>query len=78
MSSPDSLRRTSLFHGHIFALHPAISMLMQTPTGQRLMEQYVRGQTAEDCLEPFQQLLFAIYLSLYKYQEQRESNRRRK
>jgi len=53
-------------------------MLMQTPTGQRLMEQYVRGQTAEDCLEPFQQLLFAIYLSLYKYQEQRESNRRRK
>jgi hypothetical protein len=59
-----SNRRVSLFHGHIFALHPAMSMLMYTPTGQQLMGQYVRGETAEECLTPFQKLLWAIYLSL--------------
>jgi hypothetical protein len=66
----------NLFHGHVLALHPATGLLMQSQTGRRLMGAYLSAEEAEEREVPFQQLLRAIYLSLYFYSDRRQTNRR--
>jgi hypothetical protein len=67
-----------LFHGHVFALHPATGMLLCTPTGRRLVGEYVVAPTPETQLEPFQKLLAAINVGLFCYSGRRQETRRRK
>jgi hypothetical protein len=69
---------TNLFRGHVLSLHPATGLLLQTPTGRRLMGEYLAGETAEECLAPFQRLLRAVEISLYAYTGHRADMRRLK
>jgi len=65
-----------LFHGHLFALHPGMSTLMRTPTGQRMVGAYLEARTAEERVGPLQQLLMGIFTSLYHYAGTRDERRR--
>jgi hypothetical protein len=53
-----------LFQGHLFALHPGMSSLMQTRTGQQLLGEFLQASTAKKQAKPLQRLLMGIYLSL--------------
>lgn len=66
---PDA--RFHLFHGHIFALHPGLGLFMQTPTGRRLIGDYLR--TDED--GPFRRLLYGFWLALIDYDSRSERYR---
>lgn len=63
-----------LFHGHVFALHPACGTLLRTPTGRALMGAYLAAATAETQVQPFQRLLAAINISLHHYRGLRDDN----
>lgn len=41
----------SLFHGHVFALHPGCGPFLQTQTGQELLGAWIRDRRREDALE---------------------------
>ncbi|MBL8792398.1 MAG: hypothetical protein JNM56_00690 [Planctomycetia bacterium] len=59
-----------LFHGHIFALHPAGAALMQSPTGRSLLGAWLTEPASE---RAFGQLLHALLVVLHGYAEQRET-----
>lgn len=61
-----------LFHGHIFGLHPGMSMLMLTETGKRLVGEYLLASTPRGQNTSFERLLMAIYASLCFYVCQRQ------
>lgn len=66
-----------LFHGHIFALHPAGAALLQSPTGRDLLATWLQEP---ESAAAFGRLLHAIFVTLHRYVEQREtgaSNRRK-
>jgi hypothetical protein len=58
-----------LFHGHIFALHPAGGALLQTPTGRIHLGAWLQEPESETA---FGQLLHALFVTLHHYVEQRE------
>jgi hypothetical protein len=77
--------RFDLFHGHIFALHPALGMLIRTPTGKELLGDLVSATLALPTLpEPqemfarvrelpaFRHLLLAVEMAVCAYTERRE------
>jgi hypothetical protein len=66
-----------LFHGHIFALHPASGDLLQTQTGRGLLEAWLNDPSSENA---FGRLLNAIYVTLWHYFERYEeqTSQRRK
>jgi len=41
----------SLFHGHVFALHPGSGQFLQTPTGQQLLGGWLRDRKHKDAFE---------------------------
>lgn len=53
-----------LFHGHIFALHPGISLVLQTPTGKQLIADVLRDPEKHFC-----RLLQGFWVGLLKYDE---------
>lgn len=53
-----------LFHGHIFALHPGLSLLLQTKTGGDLIADYLRVEVGD---QPFRRLLNGIWIGLCDY-----------
>lgn len=53
-----------LFHAHIFALHPGLSLFFQTPTGGKLISDYLRGDGTD---RPFRRLLHGFHLALGDY-----------
>lgn len=56
--------RFHLFHGHIFALHPGLSLFLQTPTGGKLISDYLQ---VEDADRPFRRLLHGFQVALSDY-----------
>jgi hypothetical protein len=56
--------RFHLFHGHIFALHPGLSLFFQTPTGGKLIEDYL---CLNDADRPFRRLLRGFQVALSDY-----------
>lgn len=66
---PDA--RFHLFNGHIFALHPGLGLFLQTPTGGRLVGDYLRAE--ED--GPFCRLLHGIWIALIDYDSRSERYR---
>ncbi len=75
INPPDTT--SSLMHGHIFALHPAMSLLMSTKAGPRLFGEFVKLATPEAQLEPLHELLRAIYIALCVYRGARADERDR-
>lgn len=63
---PSNLRNANfhLFHGHIFALHPGLSLLLQTKTGGELIADYLRVEAGD---QPFRRLLNGIKIGLWDY-----------
>lgn len=59
-----------LFHGHIFALHPAGGALLQSPTGRSLLGAWLSEPESEVA---FGHLLHALLVTLHHYAEQRET-----
>lgn len=53
-----------LFHGHIFALHPGLSLFFQTRTGGELIADYLRTDETDPA---FQRLLNGFYVALADY-----------
>ena len=64
-----------LFHGHLFAVHPATATLARTATGRRLIGEYLVAPTPEARVEPFRRLLAAVNLALHAYRGRRELHR---
>lgn len=52
-----------LFHGHVFALHPGISLFLQTRTGGELMADHLQN----DGGRPFARLLHGLWVGLWDY-----------
>lgn len=64
-----------LFHGHVFGLHPASAMFIQTTTGRRLIGDWL----LDDCRERYELLLSGINLAIFHYStvyDERRHNRR--
>lgn len=58
----------SLFHGHLFALHPSTALLMCTAAGKRLVGDCVASPGDEKSPE-FERLLHAVHIAVYFYCE---------
>lgn len=56
-----------LFHGHIFALHPACARFIQTRTGSALVGQWLTDPGSEAA---FGRLLHGIYVACYQYADE--------
>jgi hypothetical protein len=67
-----------LFHGHVFALHPGMAILMRTHTGKSLLGRYVAAENEQTRTGAFQRLLAAISTSLCYYTGRRHDTRRTK
>lgn len=63
--SDDARSYFHLFHGHIFALHPAISLFLQTRVGGELIGDFLRARDNA----PFQRLLNGFLIAVGEYQE---------
>ena len=59
-----------LFHGHVFALHPALGQFLRTTTGPRLMASWLRNPESE---EDYQRLLNGLFVAIGQYDRWRES-----
>ncbi len=57
-----------LFHGHVFGLHPASALVLQTPTGRQVLGQWIANPT----VALWESLLHAIYLATHIYLGRRE------
>jgi hypothetical protein len=66
----------SLFHGHVFALHPAAAAFIQSRTGKELV-----GEAIQDTANgpAYERLLHGLYIAVYQYvnraEEQRDSRK---
>lgn len=58
-----------IFHGHVFALHPGLSLFLQTKTGGELIADFLR---VPDDDQPFRRLLNGILIGLYDYSSRSE------
>ena len=65
-ASEDAPGRFHLFHGHIFALHPAMGPFLQTPTGRQQMANYLAVNTSD---AEFRQLLHGLFWAVVQYEE---------
>lgn len=78
-------QRFDLFHGHVFALHPSLSLLISAPTGRRIVGEFLAvasglqqvpepGGLLCDCrdLMAFKRLLGAVQLAVLEYVGQRQ------
>jgi len=59
----------SLFHGHVFGMHPATGPFMLTPTGRRLLGTWL-AEPME--LQGFARLLHGILIALFDYARRRD------
>ncbi|MBL9085448.1 MAG: hypothetical protein JNK76_26825 [Planctomycetales bacterium] len=66
--SDDARSFFHLFHGHIFALHPALSVFLQTTVGGELLGDFLRA--GDD--GPFRRLLHGFLIAIAEYQERSE------
>jgi hypothetical protein len=64
----DSKSQT-LFHGHVFGLHPATGQFIQTRTGQALLGDWISAPSSP---ETFERLLNGLYLALLHYANRRQ------
>jgi len=65
----DSQTGTSLFHGHVFGLHPAMGPFIRTPTGRELLGGWLADPTSAERLG---NLLMACHGALYDYSDRRD------
>lgn len=65
----DSQTGTSLFHGHIFGLHPATAAFMQTTTGPELLGEWLANPVS---VELFGRVLNGLLIALFDYRQRRE------
>ena len=61
--------QTSLFHGHVFGLHPATGLFMLTDTGPRLLGDWLARPTS---VEAHGRLLNGILIALFNYGARRD------
>ena len=66
----DSETHESLFHGHVFGLHPASGPFVMTQTGGEFLGDWLSAPTSSKALG---RLLHGLFLALYAYQENRSS-----
>lgn len=66
------------FHGHVFGLHPAGAMLMQTPTGRRIVGEYLMAQSADDLQDHGGRLRHAMSRAVMVYMQRRGEERDRR
>ena len=59
-----------LFHGNIFALHPALAPFLRTTTGAVLMASWLRNPDSE---EQYQRLLHGLFVAVGQYARHRET-----
>ena len=62
---PEPGARVHLFHGHVFALHPAGGLLLGTPAGSDRVGAWLTA--GEDREEAFERLLHALFLTVHHY-----------
>lgn len=65
----DSQTGKSLFHGHIFGLHPATAVFMQTTTGPELLGEWLANPLSA---ELFGRVLNGLLIALFDYRQRRE------
>ncbi len=65
----DSQSGTSLFHGHIFGLHPATALFMQTTTGPELLGEWLANPVSA---ELFGRVLNGLLIAIFDYHQRRE------
>ena len=53
-----------LFHGHVFALHPAGGMMLKTNAGRGIMEDFLTTKTNND----YERFLNALLISIFHYE----------
>lgn len=53
-----------LFHGHVFALHPAGGMMLKTNAGRGIMEDFLTTKTHND----YERFLNALLISIFHYE----------
>ena len=70
--SPSGGCRFSWLHGHVFGLHPAGALLMQTARGRRVVGDYLGADTMEQRSRALARLLYGFELSLYAYRSRRQ------
>ncbi len=63
----------SMFHSHVFALHPAASLFMQTTTGPVLLGDLL---VAPDSVEAFERFLHGLSLAIHSYKDAIDEERR--
>lgn len=58
-----------LFHGHLFALHPASGQFLSTETGVSLVGQWLSDPHS---VSKYQQLLHGLFVAMYQYDDTRQ------
>lgn len=61
---PFQEEKGSLFCGHVFALHPGVGLMIQTPTGKRVMGEWLKDPGNR---KKFGIVLHCIYVALEQY-----------
>ncbi len=69
------LAKFHLFHGHVFALHPAGAILAQSRQGQTIVGRYLAAATPEEREQPFQRLLYALEVAIHVYLARRDETK---
>ena len=60
----------SLFHGHVFGLHPGGGLFLQTEAGRELMGEWLQNP---ESAAYFGRLLHGLYVAIYDYVERRQT-----
>jgi hypothetical protein len=68
-------QHSHLFHGQVFALHPAPALFIETAAGQRLIGRWLSCHTDDPKDRNFQRLLGGIYLSVFQFDRLRADAR---
>jgi len=71
MSSNHPDQRFHLFHGHVFALHPAMGTFIQTKTGSELLGQIVKHPKDHGA---FHRLLGGLFIAIADYERRCEAD----
>jgi hypothetical protein len=74
-ASETPLAQFHLFHGHVFALHPAGALLAQSRSGQEIIGGYLAAATPEEKERPFQRLLYALEVAVHVYLARRDQTK---